>query len=91
MSVSNNTATSANEALQKLIDGNKRFVTGQFALKDLGDARREELVKGQKPFAVILTCSDSRVPPEHIFDQGLGDLFVVRNAGPGPGGLHRAI
>ena len=81
MSVSNNTATSANEALQKLIDGNKRFVTGQFALKDLGDARREELVKGQKPFAVILTCSDSRVPPEHIFDQGLGDIFVVRNAG----------
>lgn len=81
MSVTNNTAVSANEAVQKLIDGNKRFVTGQFSLKNLGDARREELVKGQKPFAVILTCSDSRVPPEHIFDQGLGDLFVVRNAG----------
>jgi carbonic anhydrase len=75
------TATSANEALQKLRDGNKRFATGQPALKDLGDTRRGELVGGQKPFAVILTCSDSRVPPEHIFDQGLGDLFVVRNAG----------
>ena len=80
MSATNNTAVSANEAIQRLVDGNRRFVTGQFALKDLGNDRREELVKGQKPFAVILTCADSRVPPEHIFDQGLGDLFVIRNA-----------
>jgi carbonic anhydrase len=70
-----------NEALQKLMDGNKRFVSGSLALKDLGDAKRKELAKGQKPFATVLTCSDSRVPPELLFDQGLGDVFVVRVAG----------
>jgi carbonic anhydrase len=70
-----------NEALQKLMDGNKRFVTGTLAQKDLGDAKRKELAKGQKPFATVLTCSDSRVPPELLFDQGLGDVFVVRVAG----------
>jgi carbonic anhydrase len=70
-----------NEALQKLMDGNKRFVSGTLAQKDLGDAKRKELVKGQKPFATVLTCSDSRVPPELLFDQGLGDVFVVRVAG----------
>lgn len=73
---------SGNEALQLLRDGNKRFTTGSPAVKDTGPARREELVsKGQKPFAVIVTCSDSRVPPEIIFDQALGDLFVIRTAG----------
>jgi carbonic anhydrase len=70
-----------NEALQKLMDGNKRFVSGTLAQKDLGDAKRKELAKGQKPFATVLTCSDSRVPPELLFDQGLGDVFVVRVAG----------
>jgi carbonic anhydrase len=70
-----------NESLQKLMDGNKRFVTGTLAQKDLGDAKRKELAKGQNPFAVVLTCSDSRVPPELLFDQGLGDIFVVRVAG----------
>lgn len=72
---------SADEALTRLIDGNKRFVEGKQAQQDIGDARRTELAKGQHPFAVILSCSDSRVPPEHIFDQGLGDIFVVRVAG----------
>lgn len=70
-----------NEALQKLMDGNKRFVDGTLAQKDLGKAKREELAKGQTPFAIVLTCSDSRVPPELLFDQGLGDVFVVRVAG----------
>ena len=73
---------SGNEALQLLRDGNKRFVSGGLAVKDTGETRREELVsKGQKPFAIIITCSDSRVPPELIFDQALGDLFVIRTAG----------
>ncbi|MDH4100424.1 MAG: carbonic anhydrase, partial [Nitrospirota bacterium] len=48
---------------------------------DLSDARRHELAAGQHPFAIIVSCSDSRVPPEHVFDQGLGDLFVIRVAG----------
>ncbi len=72
---------SPDEALQRLIDGNGRFVEGKQAGNDIGENRRRELTKGQSPFAVILSCSDSRVPPEHIFDQGLGDIFVVRVAG----------
>ncbi|MEW6002560.1 MAG: carbonic anhydrase [Nitrospirota bacterium] len=71
----------ADEALQKLMDGNKRFVSGSLAQKDLGEVKRKELAKGQKPFAIVLTCSDSRVPPELLFDQSLGDIFVVRVAG----------
>ncbi len=74
-------AENGSESLTKLMDGNKRFVSGTLAQKDLGDAKRKELVKGQKPFAIVLTCSDSRVAPEYIFDQGLGDIFVVRVAG----------
>lgn len=72
---------SGEEAAKKLMDGNARFVTGQQAAKDIGDSRRKELAKGQQPFAVVLSCSDSRVAPEHLFDQGLGDIFVVRTAG----------
>jgi carbonic anhydrase len=72
---------SAVEAKKLLAEGNERFVSGEPAEKDLGTARREELTEGQKPFAVIVCCSDSRVPPEHVFDQGLGDIFVVRVAG----------
>jgi carbonic anhydrase len=71
----------SNEALQKLMDGNKRFVSGSLAQKDLGAKKREELSKGQKPFATVLTCSDSRVAPELLFDQGLGDVFIIRVAG----------
>lgn len=73
--------TSGDKALQLLKDGNKRFITEELAVKDLSKAKRDELAAGQKPFAIILSCSDSRVPPELIFDQGLGDLFVVRVAG----------
>jgi carbonic anhydrase len=69
------------ESLQKLMDGNKRYVEGKLAGKDLGDNKRKELLKGQKPFAIVITCSDSRVPPELLFDQGLGDIFVIRVAG----------
>lgn len=73
--------TKADETLKKLMDGNQHFVSGQPAQKDIGAVRRTELVKGQSPSAVVLSCSDSRVPPELIFDQGLGDIFVVRVAG----------
>jgi carbonic anhydrase len=69
------------ESLTKLLDGNKRFVSGELAKKDIGESRRQELTKGQSPFATVLSCSDSRVAPELIFDQGLGDIFIVRVAG----------
>jgi carbonic anhydrase len=69
------------EALSKLMAGNERFQNDKTGHPLLHSKRREELVGGQSPFAVILSCSDSRVPPEIIFDQGLGGLFVVRLAG----------
>ena len=73
---------SAVEALERLRDGNRRFVTGTSTIEEsLSGARRAELVGGQNPFAVILACSDSRVPVEQIFDQGPGHLFVTRVAG----------
>lgn len=71
----------APEALERLREGNHRFASGCMVNQDGHDARREELTGGQQPFAIILGCSDSRVPAEIIFDQGLGDLFVVRVAG----------
>ncbi len=72
----------AAQAKQALIEGNQRYMSGGVQIKDISDARRKDQFKnGQKPFAVVLTCSDSRVPPELIFDQGLGDIFVVRVAG----------
>ncbi len=70
----------ANQALAKLKEGNARFVAGKTSAKNLPE-QRKSLVLDQKPFAIILTCSDSRVSPEHIFDAGLGELFVIRNAG----------
>lgn len=74
--------TPAREALARLRAGNRRYVTGAFdRAGQVGQARRDELLGGQRPFAIILGCSDSRVPVEIIFDQGLGDLFVVRVAG----------
>ncbi len=69
------------DPLSKLIDGNKRFVSSAPVKKDVGDKRRQELTKGQYPFATVLSCSDSRVPPELVFDQGLGDIFIIRVAG----------
>ncbi len=74
-------AVSAEQALQKLKEGNERFAKDMLERKDVGAARRAALAQGQRPFAVILSCADSRVPPEIIFNQGLGDLFVVRVAG----------
>mgnify|MGYP001554280061 CR=1 FL=1 len=73
---------SSADALQRLRDGNRRFVAGERGNADsTSQARRTELVGGQDPFAVIVACSDSRVPVELLFDQGLGDLFVIRVAG----------
>ena len=70
------------EALERLREGNRRFASGVRSLETLASqARRQDLVEGQAPFAVILGCSDSRVPVEIVFDQGLGDLFVIRVAG----------
>jgi carbonic anhydrase len=72
---------SADTAMVKLEKGNKRYYTGNKLQKNRGQKRRLLAAKAQKPFAVILTCSDSRVPPEIIFDTGIGDLFVIRTAG----------
>lgn len=71
----------AKEALNKLIEGNKRFVELNHVFPNITSKRRMELIDGQNPFAVIISCADSRVPPEIVFDRGLGDLFVIRNAG----------
>jgi carbonic anhydrase len=73
---------SPRDALARLHAGNQRFVNGTRCIEALtSPLRRHELVDGQQPFAAILTCSDSRVPVELVFDQGLGDLFVIRVAG----------
>jgi carbonic anhydrase len=73
---------SALEALEGLREGNRRFVSGTPSVDGLSSLnRRAELVAGQQPSAIILGCSDSRVPAEIVFDQGLGDLFVIRVAG----------
>ena len=72
---------SANDALAKLMEGNNRYARHKELHPDESLARRKELTGGQYPFAVILGCADSRVPPELLFDQGLGDLFVIRVAG----------
>jgi carbonic anhydrase len=72
--------TSAVEALARLRDGNRRFVANQPRTPG-SPSRRAALVTGQEPFAIILGCSDSRVPAELVFDQGFGDLFVIRVAG----------
>jgi carbonic anhydrase len=68
-------------ALRRLTDGNARFAAGRSIHPDLRASRRMSLIGGQQPFATVLACSDSRVGPELIFDQGLGDLFVIRVAG----------
>ena len=68
------------QALQRLLEGNQRYVANKPTF-DESARRRIEVAAAQKPFATILSCVDSRVPPELIFDQGLGDLFVIRTAG----------
>ncbi|HUI28021.1 MAG TPA: carbonic anhydrase [Candidatus Kryptonia bacterium] len=73
---------SAQQALERLREGNRRFVSDVRSHNALtSQTRRRELTAGQEPFAIILGCSDSRVPAEIVFDQGLGDLFVIRVAG----------
>lgn len=73
---------SPQQALERLRAGNERFIAGTRCIEALTSSmRRQELVEGQNPCATILTCSDSRVPVEQVFDQGLGDLFVIRVAG----------
>ena len=72
----------ADEALRQLREGNRRFVAGDEGRRPRSTATlRAELARGQSPFAIVLGCSDSRVPAEIVFDQGLGDLFVIRVAG----------
>jgi len=72
--------TDPQEGLKRLRAGNARFVANELSL-NINDVKRAGLASGQAPFAVILGCSDSRVPTEVVFDQGLGDLFVIRVAG----------
>ncbi len=74
-------AIEPSEALERLKEGNDRYMKDQLLHPNNSMDRREEIVSGQSPFATIVGCSDSRVSPEIIFDQGLGDLFIVRVAG----------
>jgi carbonic anhydrase len=72
---------SPDEALARLVEGNERFRDGTARKPRQGTVRRMQIVEEQQPFAAVLACADSRVAPEVVFDQGLGDLFVVRVAG----------
>jgi carbonic anhydrase len=85
MASSGGPSLTADAALQKLMDGNKRYVENKPTNSSRSDAHsRLGLAHSQKPYAIILTCSDSRVPPELIFDMGLGEIFVIRTAGNVP-------
>lgn len=79
--VENQGPQNPDEAYEALISGNQRFSQGTMTHRNQEEARRRALANVQRPFAVVLSCSDSRVPPELVFDQGLGDLFTVRVAG----------
>jgi carbonic anhydrase len=68
-------------ALSLLVEGNRRYIDNNRSYPNQSHKKRFDLKKGQKPHTVVLGCSDSRVPPEHLFDQGFGDLFVIRVAG----------
>ena len=82
--------SSPQEALERLKQGNRRFVQGKQMHGEISEEAFARMSEGQRPIAIILGCSDSRVPPELLFDQGFGDLFVIRLAGnvlaPGVGG-----
>jgi carbonic anhydrase len=71
----------ADQALKLLLEGNQRFIAGKMEHPNQSPARRDEVAKGQHPFASVLACADSRTAPEIVFDRGLGDLFTVRVAG----------
>lgn len=75
------TTYTADEALQRLVEGNQRFLRGEARFPTVRKETLADLAKGQNPFATILGCSDSRVPPELIFDADFGELFIVRVAG----------
>jgi carbonic anhydrase len=75
------TTLTADQALARLVDGNGRFVRGEARFPTVQKEILAELARGQRPFATILGCSDSRVPPELIFDAGFGELFIIRVAG----------
>ena len=75
------TPTNPDQSLAKLLKGNARYVSGQSTKPRQSESRRLELASDQKPFAVVVTCADSRTSPEIIFDQGIGDVFVTRLAG----------
>ena len=75
------TAVTTQEALERLIQGNKRYVADELKNPDRSSFRRLEVQQKQNPYATIVGCSDSRVPPEIVFDAGIGDLFIVRVAG----------
>jgi len=81
MSAPESSAVTAAEARQKLMEGNKRYVAARLLHPNQTARRRAEVAGSQHPFTAIVTCADSRVPPEILFDQGLGDLFVIRLAG----------
>lgn len=80
-------AQGSNDPLAALLDGNRRFLNHEEKHPHLNSQRMQEIAAGQHPTVAIICCSDSRVPPELIFDQGLGDLFVVRTAGNLMGGI----
>ncbi|MFN8019668.1 MAG: carbonic anhydrase [Acidimicrobiales bacterium] len=79
--------TAARLALLALLEGNRRFAEGSMAPRTMGEAERAALLEGQEPIAVLLGCVDSRVPPEVVLDQGVGDLLTVRTAGQSLAGV----
>ena len=79
--ISHKTPIDAEEAIKRLLDGNRSYIEGKNSANHRTAKRRIEVSKGQHPIAIIVGCSDSRVPPEILLDQGIGDLFVVRSAG----------
>lgn len=74
-------ALSPDQALQLLVEGNQAFLRDELALPDMGTRRRLAIAKSQAPFVAYVSCSDSRVPPELLFGRGLGEFFIIRNAG----------
>jgi carbonic anhydrase len=80
-SASTTPVTTPGQALNRLLAGNRRFVLGNLAHPRRDSVNRAEQAEGQTPFAIVLGCADSRVPPEIVFDEGIGDLFSVRVAG----------